>query len=521
MSPAVMPTRILVVGGGGREHALAWKLSDEPGVNLVIVAPGQRRDRRAAAGPVRRGPGPPTTAAIVEVARANAVELAVIGPEQPLADGLADALAGGRRADVRADPPRPPGSRPPRRSATRWPRRPACAMADGARLPVAGRGHGGARATFAGSGRGFVIKEDGLAAGKGVSVHGPRDAAAIAPYLERLFRAGPDRVVLIEERLTGREASVIALSDGRDVVALPAARDHKRLRDGDDGPNTGGMGAYSPLADLPESLRVERPARVHRPILAELARRGTPFVGALYAGLMLTADGPELLECNARFGDPETQVVLPRLAVALGPLLLAAARGALGPVAAAHGGVAPVLPGAAVGIVLAGGGYPDAPRRGDRDQRPRRGRAEGRLVFHAGTRRAPTARSRRTAAGSSRSWAGAQTSPPPATRRAAPPTRSRSTGLQRRHDIGVGRRRRVGAVADDPALHAARDGRDLDRAGALRGDAPGRDRRRPGPGRPRSRPGRTRSPRSRRGRASTSPASPRSSRRPTTTSSRS
>jgi phosphoribosylamine--glycine ligase len=241
--------------------------------------------------------------------------------------------------------------------------------------------------SFAQDRRGFVIKEDGLAAGKGVSVHSPGDGAAVQPYLERLFRAGPDRIVIVEERLVGREASVIAITDGRDVVALPAARDHKRLRDGDDGPNTGGMGAYSPLADLPESLLVEVLREVHVPILTELRRRGTPFVGALYAGLMLTADGPVLLECNARFGDPETQVVLPRLAIALGPVLLAAARGALGPVASAHGGVAPVMPGAAVGIVLAGGAYPVASSRGDRIRGLEEAEERGGLVFHAGSRR--------------------------------------------------------------------------------------------------------------------------------------
>src|SRR6185437_13032822 len=180
---------------------------------------------------------------------------------------------------------------------------------------------------------------------------------------ETSARAG---MIVVEERLIGREASLIALCDGRDALALPIARDHKRLGDGDAGPNTGGMGAYSPLPDLPDDAADGLIARFHRPVLAELARRGTPFRGALYAGLMLTADGPVLLECNARFGDPESQAILPRLAVALGPLLLAAARGALGPVAAAHGGIAPVLPGAAVGIVLAGGAYPVASSRGDR-----------------------------------------------------------------------------------------------------------------------------------------------------------
>ena len=195
---------------------------------------------------------------------------------------------------------------------------------------------------------------------------------------------------MIEERLEGREASLIAICDGRDALALPIARDHKRLGDGDTGPNTGGMGAYSPLPDLPDAAADALVDAFHRPILAELARRGTPFRGALYAGLMLTADGPVLLECNARFGDPETQAILPRLAAPLGPLLLAAARGSL---AAARGALGlegdrlPALPGATVAIVLAAAGYPDAPRRDDAIARPGRGR--GRAARWCSTRARP------------------------------------------------------------------------------------------------------------------------------------
>jgi phosphoribosylamine--glycine ligase len=201
---------------------------------------------------------------------------------------------------------------------------------------------------------------------------------------------GKHPLVVVEERLRGPEASVIVLTDGRDLVALPPARDHKRLLDGDGGPNTGGMGAYSPLADLPDDEAEMLVDAFHRPILAELARRGTPFRGALYAGLMLTADGPVLLECNARFGDPETQAILPRVAVALGPLLLAAARGNLGAaMAAAHVDASrlPTLPGAAVALVLAAAGYPERPRFGDRIDGIDMALASGALVFHAGTAR--------------------------------------------------------------------------------------------------------------------------------------
>jgi phosphoribosylamine--glycine ligase len=442
MRPAVMPTRILIVGGGGREHALAWKLSAEPGVNLVVVAPGS--DGIGELPRVRCvNVSIADEAAVVEVARANAVELAVIGPEQPLADGLADAL---QAAGVPTFGPSAEAARIETSKAFCHEVAAAAGvrMADVRVCRSVGDAMAAARA-LADRGRGFVIKEDGLAAGKGVSVHDPGDVAAIEPYLERLLGSSSNRVVLVEERLVGREASAIAISDGRDVVALPAARDHKRLRDGDDGPNTGGMGAYSPLADLPESLLVEVLREVHRPILRELARRGTPFVGALYAGLMLTADGPALLECNARFGDPETQVVLPRLATALGPLLLAAARGALGPVAAAFGvsGLAPVIPGAAVGIVLAGGAYPAASVRGDRIDGLGEATASGALVFHAGTRRRDDG-TFETNGGRILTVVGRGSSLTDARAAAERAAEAISfDGAQRRHDVGAGR---VGAL---------------------------------------------------------------------------
>jgi phosphoribosylamine--glycine ligase len=234
-------------------------------------------------------------------------------------------------------------------------------------------------------GHGLVVKADGLAAGKGVTVCDDAETAALAI---RDVLATPGARVVIEERLRGPEASLIALCDGRDALGLPLARDHKRLGDADTGPNTGGMGAVSPLPDLPDGAIAGLLATFHRPILAELARRGTPFRGALYAGLILTADGPVLLECNARFGDPETQALMPRLAVALGPLLLAAARGDLASASRAlgiHDARVPVLPGATVAVVLAAAGYPDAPRKGDLIEGLDRARGLGSLVFHAGS----------------------------------------------------------------------------------------------------------------------------------------
>ncbi len=430
----VMPTRILIVGAGGREHALAWKLASEPGVNEVIVAPGspgiadEPRVRRLA----DVDPLDPTS--VVAAAQRSAAELVVIGPEAPLAAGVADAL------EAAGVPVFGPSAGAARIEASKA----FCheiALAAGVPMARAGSFEAGDRAggeafarTLASDGRGSVVKADGLAAGKGVTVCDdlPGALTAIAIAAE----AGP---YLVEERLAGREASLIAICDGRDALALPIARDHKRLADGDRGPNTGGMGAYSPLPDLPDAAADALVERFHRPILAELARRGTPFRGALYAGLILTAEGPVLLECNARFGDPETQVILPRLAVALGPLLLAAAGGRL--LAATRplglaGSALPTLPGSAVGVVLAAAGYPDDPRRGDPIVGIDVARRQGALVFHAGTDRAPDGGDR-TAGGRVLTVVG-RGADLDAARRAADDAADTVVfdGRQRRHDIG-------------------------------------------------------------------------------------
>jgi phosphoribosylamine--glycine ligase len=325
----ITPTRILIVGGGGREHALAWKLAAEPGVNEIVVAPGS--DAIGLEPRVRCEPGvdPLDGAAIVAVARRVAAELVVIGPEAPLAAGVADALL---EAGVAVFGPTAAAARIESSKAFCH----EVAVAAGVRMAHAEAFTDVSAATtfateLATTGRGVVVKADGLAAGKGVTVCDSATDAERA-IAELAIAIGPDPGapwVVVEERLIGSEASLIAICDGRDAIALPLARDHKRLLDGDDGPNTGGMGAYSPLPDLSDDGVDDLLAAFHRPILAELAHRGTPFRGALYVGLMLTADGPVLLECNARFGDPETQAIMPRLAVSLGPILLAAARGHL------------------------------------------------------------------------------------------------------------------------------------------------------------------------------------------------
>ena len=303
------PRRILLVGSGGREHALAWQLAAEPGVEAVIALPGS--DAIAAVPGVVRlaGRDPLDPAAVAAAARERGADLVVVGPEAPLAAGVADAVAA---AGIPVFGPSAAAARIESSKAF------CRSVAAAAGVPMARGGAfvqlAPARAyarDLAADGARVVVKADGLAAGKGVTVCDTLAEAEAA--LEALF-AGPaprgaastaPRVV-VEERLVGPEASLIALCDGREVLGLAAARDHKRLRDGDGGPNTGGMGAYSPLPDLPDELAADLLARVHRPVAAVLAAAGTPFRGALYAGLILTPErGPALLEFNARFGDPE------------------------------------------------------------------------------------------------------------------------------------------------------------------------------------------------------------------------
>ncbi|MBA2756773.1 MAG: phosphoribosylamine--glycine ligase [Chloroflexi bacterium] len=380
-----MPTRILIVGAGGREHALAWKLSAEPGVNEVFVTPGSDgiaalpRVRRLADVPPVDGPS------VVAAARAIAAELVVIGPETSLAAGVADALTA---AGTAVFGPSVAAARI--ESSKAYCHEIAAAagvsMARAGAFQQRGPGRAFARELHEGGAR-VVVKADGLAAGKGVRVCDDLDEA-----LDAVDAAVADGPIVVEERLEGPEASLIALTDGRDVLALPLARDHKRLADGDTGPNTGGMGAISPLPDLPDESIADLLARFHRPILAELARRCSPFRGALYAGLIVTDRGPVLLECNARFGDPETQAILPRLATPLGPLLLAAAKGRLAAAARSLDCVGDrllTIPGASVAMVLASAGYPEAPRTGDPITGLDAAEATGALIFHAGTARDP------------------------------------------------------------------------------------------------------------------------------------
>jgi phosphoribosylamine--glycine ligase len=388
------PARLLVLGSGGREHALVWSLAREAGVEAVYAAPGSD----AIAGESKAHCYPDVSAldpaAVVDLATRLDVDLVVVGPEAVLEAGVVDAL---QDAGV-------PTFGPTRAAARIEWSKAFCrdvAAAAGVRM-ARGRDFSELEPALAyarelaearGS-RGVVVKADGLMAGKGVTVCD--DFATAEAALHALFSAQSERnpaapIVVLEERLVGVEASLIALCDDHAALALPPARDHKRLLDGDNGPNTGGMGAYSPVPDLPESLCATLVDVIHLTILAELARRGAPFRGALYAGLMLTPEGPVLIECNARFGDPEIQVLLPRLAVPLGPLLYGAAQGDLAAATGELGLTGRMLPttgDAAVAVVLAAANYPETTRRGDVISGLDEVARTGATVFHAGTVRA-------------------------------------------------------------------------------------------------------------------------------------
>jgi phosphoribosylamine--glycine ligase len=344
---------VMVVGGGGREHAVVRALRRSPSAPLVIAAPGNP----GIAADAEVHPVPVDDhGALVALARDRGVDLAVVGPEAPLVDGLADAL---RAAGVRCFGPSRAAARLEGSKAFAKEVMAAAGVAT-ARHRTVGTVAEGVRAVRA-LGTPVAVKADGLAAGKGVVVAATTAEAREALEASLVARAHGDAgaAVVVEEGLTGPEVSLLALSDGARVVGLPAARDYKRARDGDRGPNTGGMGAVSPVPDVPHDLAERLLDEVHRPVVAEMARRGAPFSGVLYAGLMLTADGPRVLEFNVRFGDPEAQAVLPRLGGDLLELLAAGADGRL-PERAPES-----APDTCVAVVLACAGYPTHPRVGD------------------------------------------------------------------------------------------------------------------------------------------------------------
>lgn len=371
-----MTLRVLIVGNGAREHALAWKIAESPGCAEMIVAPGNAGTGtgfRNSSVNANDGEG------IVALAQAERIDLVVVGPEEPLARGLADALI------ARGIPTFGPGQ-------------------DGAQIESSkawtkdllfSAGVPSARAeAFSDLDRALpaleevsypvVIKADGLAAGKGVTICATRREAetAVRESLVGGAFGAAGQTVLIEEFLTGDEVSILALVDGETVVPLLPARDHKRIGDGDTGPNTGGMGAYAPTTLVDGAMLDRIMTTVLRPTTHALTERGILYRGILYAGLILTTDGPKIIEYNCRFGDPETQVVLPLLDADLLTLCDATARGRLASVAETvrwHDG-------ACIGVVLASGGYPGTYATG----LPISGLdtvETNALVFHAGTKR--------------------------------------------------------------------------------------------------------------------------------------
>ncbi len=349
--------KVLVAGSGGREHALAWKLSQSPALDELHAAPGNPGIATlGSCHPVRAD----DVEGLIELSTALDIDLVVIGPEAPLVAGVADEL---RHAGVSVFGPSAAAARIEGSKSF------AKEVLDAAGVPTA--------STLDTPRAPCVLKADGLAAGKGVFVcRTDEELRSALPQAEALG----DRIV-VEELLEGEELSVFALCDGSRALPLGAARDYKRIGDGDAGPNTGGMGAYSPVDEFGVDAVAKLVAEIHVPVLAELAARGTPFAGALYAGLMITDDGPRVIEFNCRFGDPETQVIVPCLDTDLPPLLADVAAGSL------DGSTAAGFSGAAVTVVVAGGRYPEKGDSGSPIEGLQAAQETGALVFHAGTAR--------------------------------------------------------------------------------------------------------------------------------------
>ena len=368
--------KVLLIGGGGREHALGWKLAQSPLLSVLYVAPGNPGLNRIGA-PCSANPS--DNEEIIDWARANDIDLIVVGPEAPLALGLGDAAEAAGLACFGAS------KAAAQLEASKAFTKEICAAVG---APTAAHTRftdsAAAKAHLADMAPPYVIKADGLAAGKGVVIADTRAeaAAAVDDMLGGKYGAAGAEI-LIEEFMTGEEASFFAICDGENVLPMIAAQDHKRAFDGDRGPNTGGMGAYAPAPVFTPEMQEQTMARIIRPVVAEMKRRGTPFRGVLYAGLMLGADGPRLVEFNVRFGDPECQVLMPLLDGDLLPILHAAATGDL------DGRSLAWKPGAAASVVLATKGYPGAYEKGS----PIRGveaaeAGDGVVVFHAGTKEA-------------------------------------------------------------------------------------------------------------------------------------
>ena len=358
---------ILLLGSGGREDALAWRLRQSPSCGQLIAAPGNPGIARWAEG-VAIDPCNP--GAVVELARDKSIDLVVVGPEAPLVAGVADAL---RAAAI---PVFGPNASAARLEGSKGFTKDLCRAngiptADYVRVDTAADAH----AALSHFSIPVVIKADGLAAGKGVTVAMTREEA------EAAIDAAGDGPLVVEEFLQGEEASLFALVDGETAVPLASAQDHKRVGEGDTGPNTGGMGAYAPAPVLTPELQRRAMQEIVEPTARAMAAAGTPFSGVLYAGLMLTADGPKLIEYNVRFGDPECEAIMPLIDGDFAELLYAVAAGRL-----AETEQPALLPKHSMTVIVAARGYPGTPAGGGLIRELEAAeQTEGVTVFHAGT----------------------------------------------------------------------------------------------------------------------------------------
>ncbi|MEE2690801.1 MAG: phosphoribosylamine--glycine ligase [Pseudomonadota bacterium] len=365
--------KVLLIGGGGREHALGWKIAQSPVLSTLYLAPGSPGLKPLG---VTLPIGAEDIDGIVAAAAAHEVDLVVVGPEAPLAAGLTDRLT---EAGIACFGPTAAAAQ---LEASKAFMKEVC-VAAGAPTAAYGRFRRieEAKKFLRTQQPPYVVKADGLAAGKGVVIAGDlaEADASVEDFLGGRFGAASEEIV-IEEYMHGEEASFFAICDGERALPLIAAQDHKRAFDGDKGPNTGGMGAYSPAPVFTDAIREATITRLIEPVLAEMARRGTPYRGVLYAGLMIGENGPRLVEFNARFGDPECQVLMRRLKSDLLPVLYAAARGDLAGRSLDWSNDAAAL------VVLAANGYPGAYSKGSAIRGVEQAeKIPGVVVFHAGT----------------------------------------------------------------------------------------------------------------------------------------
>ncbi|MBF6603916.1 MAG: phosphoribosylamine--glycine ligase [Sphingorhabdus sp.] len=364
---------ILLLGSGGREHALAWKLAQSPSVEKFYASPGNPGIAEHA---ICVNLDVSDHGSVILFCARNDIDMVVVGPEAPLVDGLAESL---RMAEIFVFGP---DKAPAQLEGSKGFTKDLCARAD---IPTAGyvrtTNQAEALAALDKFSIPVVIKADGLAAGKGVIIAETREQAedAIAMMFDGGFGdAGAE--VVIEEFLTGEEASFFAITDGKNVLPFGSAQDHKRVGEGDTGPNTGGMGAYSPAPVLTPALQKQVMDQIIQPTVDTLAAEGTPYSGVLFAGLMLTDTGPQLIEYNARFGDPECQVLMMRLQSDLAAIMLATAKGELDQISAPEFDQQSALT-----VVMAAKGYPATPEKGGKIRNLSGAESEGVKIFHAGT----------------------------------------------------------------------------------------------------------------------------------------